>query len=132
MADHLDSKSLVPFKKRGSGYQLPGMESTQEKQLIEQVDPDLRPDEQGYVRHYLSYADTMLNSSRNEGAQKKEGPAAPQDLNSRQNETTPDVKSDIPAQEINAPIPQEVLTPEVKIPDPEKAESHNPPDDRAA
>lgn len=29
---------------------------------LSQLDPDLRPEEQSYVSHYLGYADVLLNS----------------------------------------------------------------------
>ena len=61
MADHLESKNFEPFKKRGgNGYRLPSLAKEQEEQIINDVDPELRPEEQGYVRHYLGYADIML------------------------------------------------------------------------
>jgi hypothetical protein len=62
MADHLDSTKLVPFKKRRNGYHLPGLAKEEEQQIIDEVDPGLRADEQGYVRHYLAYADILLRS----------------------------------------------------------------------
>ncbi len=63
MADHLDSTNLVPFKKRRySGYHLPGM--VKEEEPIDEVDPELRPEEQSYVRHYLAYADILLKNVR--------------------------------------------------------------------
>jgi hypothetical protein len=63
MADHLDSKNLVPFKKRRNGYHLPGLQKEAEDEVIDQVDPELRPDEQGFVRHFLAYADVLLNKA---------------------------------------------------------------------
>jgi hypothetical protein len=62
MADHLDSKNLIPFKKRRNGYHLPGLQKEAEDQVIDEVDPELRPEEQGFVRHFLSYADVLLNN----------------------------------------------------------------------
>jgi hypothetical protein len=64
--DHLDSKNFVPFKKRRNGYHLPNLTRQAEEQVIEEVDPELRPDEQGYVRHYLGYADVMLKKAEEE------------------------------------------------------------------
>jgi hypothetical protein len=72
--DHLDSKNLVPFKKRRHGYHLPGLTKEIEEQVIDEVDPELRPEEQGYVRHYLGYADVMLKNAEAEAAP-EEGPA---------------------------------------------------------
>ena len=63
MADHLDSTKLVPFKRRHDGYHLPGLAKEQEEQIVDDVDPDLRPEEQGFVRHYLAYADILLRNS---------------------------------------------------------------------
>ena len=63
MADHLESKNFEPFKKRRNGYHLPNLAKEQEEQVIDGVDPELRPEEQGYVRHYLSYADILLKSA---------------------------------------------------------------------
>ena len=61
--DHLDSKNLVPFKKRRNGYHLPGLQKEAEEQVIDEVDPELRPEEQGFVRHFLSYADVLLKKA---------------------------------------------------------------------
>jgi hypothetical protein len=63
MADHLDSKNLVPFKRRHNGYHLPGLQKDSDEQVIDEVDPELRPDEQGFVRHFLAYADVLLNNA---------------------------------------------------------------------
>lgn len=64
--DHLDSKNLVPFKRRRNGYHLPVLTKEIEEQVIDEVDPELRPEEQGYVRHYLAYADVMLKNAEEE------------------------------------------------------------------
>jgi hypothetical protein len=61
MADHLDSKNLIPFKRRRNGYHLPELQKESEEQVIDEVDPELRPEEQGFVRHFLGYADVFLN-----------------------------------------------------------------------
>jgi hypothetical protein len=74
IVDHLDSKNLVPFKRRRNGYHLPALKKEEEAQVIDEVDPELRPEEQGYVRHYLNYADVMLKNSDAE----EEQPAAPE------------------------------------------------------
>src|SRR5512140_2592743 len=59
--DQLRSKNLVPFRKRHGRYNIPGM--TSENQiLMDRVDPDLSPEEQSYVRHYLGYADALMRS----------------------------------------------------------------------
>jgi hypothetical protein len=73
MAEHLDSTNLMPFKRRRhSGFHLPGLAKEEEEKIIDEVDPELRPEEQGYVRHYLNYADILLKNTR--GAE--EGPPA--------------------------------------------------------
>ena len=64
MTDHLDSTNLVPFKRRRrNGYHLPDLKGELEEQMIDEVDPDLRPEEQGFVRHYLGYADILLKNA---------------------------------------------------------------------
>jgi hypothetical protein len=60
--DQLKSRNLVPFKKRHGRYNLPGMASEHEA-LIDRVDADLSPEEQGFIRHYLGYADAFLRST---------------------------------------------------------------------
>ena len=65
MTDHLDSTKLMPFKRRRqNGYHLPGLAKEADEQMIDEVDPELRPDEQSYVRHFLGYADIMLKGAR--------------------------------------------------------------------
>ena len=72
MIDPLHSQNLVPFKKDGTGYRLPGGARDEEEHLTGQVDPDLSPEEQGFVRHYLAYADTLLrNASKEDSSQNK-------------------------------------------------------------
>src|SRR6185437_16429403 len=64
MPDHLDSTKLMPFKRRRkNGYHLPGLAKEEEEQVIDEVDPELRPEEQGYVRHFLAYADVLLKNA---------------------------------------------------------------------
>ena len=60
--DQLRSKNLVPFKKRHGRYKIPGMTSENEV-LMECVDADLSAEEQSYVRHYLNYADALMNKA---------------------------------------------------------------------
>jgi hypothetical protein len=78
MVDHLDSKNLVPFKKRRNGYHLPGLQKEAEDQVIDEVDPELRPEEQGFVRHFLGYADVLLShaSANPEEELPEEAPSA--------------------------------------------------------
>ena len=59
--DQLKSGNLVPFKKRHGKYRIPGLAQEHEV-LMERVDPDLSPEEQGFIRHYLGYADAFLRS----------------------------------------------------------------------
>ena len=84
MNDHLDSTNLVPFKKRGNGYHLRGLAKEHDEQVIEEVDPELRPEEQGYVRHYLSYADILLKHAESEPQETEEhGPDSGESTNGR-------------------------------------------------
>ncbi|HEY2114072.1 MAG TPA: hypothetical protein VGJ51_03230 [Candidatus Angelobacter sp.] len=62
ISDQLKSRNLVPFKKRHGRYNLPGMTSEPEA-LMDRVDADLSPEEQGFIRHYLGYADAFLRST---------------------------------------------------------------------
>lgn len=41
---------------------MPGLAKEEEEQVIDEVDPELRPEEQGYVRHFLAYADVLLRN----------------------------------------------------------------------
>ncbi|HEX4602905.1 MAG TPA: hypothetical protein VH724_02855, partial [Candidatus Angelobacter sp.] len=60
MIEQLHSKNLVPFKKRGSPYSIPGMTAENELGMIDRLEHDLSLEEQRYIRHYVSYADTFL------------------------------------------------------------------------
>jgi len=59
--DQLKSRNLVPFKKLNGKYNLPGTASENED-VMARVDTDLSPEEQGFIRHYLGYADAFLRS----------------------------------------------------------------------
>ena len=59
--DQLKSRNLVPFKQRNGKFNLPGTASEHEI-LMDRVDTDLSPEEQGFIRHYLGYADALLRS----------------------------------------------------------------------
>jgi hypothetical protein len=59
--DQLKSRNLVPFKKRHGKYKIPGLAGEHEV-LMDRVDPDLSPEEQVFIRHYLGYADAFLRS----------------------------------------------------------------------
>jgi len=72
--DQLKSRNLVPFKKRSGRYRIPGVANEHEV-LMDRVDADLSPEEQGFIRHYLGYADTLLQSTEYIVPQPMEGPA---------------------------------------------------------
>ena len=64
--DQLRSKNLIPFKKRNGRYNIPG--SGSENQIsMDRVDSDLSPEEQGYIRHFLGYADALIRSAEDTG-----------------------------------------------------------------
>lgn len=65
MSDHLESKNLVPFSKRHSGFQLPGVQKDRDEELLEAIDPDLTAEDEGVIRRYLHYADTLLGEPEN-------------------------------------------------------------------
>lgn len=73
--DQLKSRNLVPFKKGPGRYKIPGVVSEHEA-LMDRVDTDLSPEEQGFIRHYLGYADTLLQSTEYIVPEPLEGPAA--------------------------------------------------------
>ena|SRR5205807_1496163 len=62
-AKSFDIKNLLPFHKGGSG--VPGGIRGEEDKVA-QVDPNLSPEEQIYVRHFLGYADILLASPPDE------------------------------------------------------------------
>jgi hypothetical protein len=62
MTDQLNSKNLVPFKKRRGAYSIPGMSPVDEKRPVPEVDQSLTHEEQSYIRHYLNYADMLLQN----------------------------------------------------------------------
>jgi hypothetical protein len=72
--DQLKSRNLVPFKKGPGRYKIPGLTSENEVPM-DRVDTDLSPEEQGFIRHYLSYADTLLQNTEYIPLQPLEGPA---------------------------------------------------------
>jgi hypothetical protein len=73
--DQLKSRNLVPFKKRNGKYNIPGMTSEHEI-LMDRVDADLSPEEQGFIRHYLGYADAFLRSTEHILPELREEPIA--------------------------------------------------------
>jgi len=56
-----DIRRLSPFHREGDRLPKAGPERSDE---LASLDPDLRPDEQSYVNHYLSYADVLLKQSQ--------------------------------------------------------------------
>jgi hypothetical protein len=64
MKEPLHSKNLLPFKDRRNGYHLPGGAIEEEEHFIDLVDPELSHEEQGFIRHYLAYADVFLQNAR--------------------------------------------------------------------
>lgn len=65
MSDHLESKNLVPFSKRHNGFQLPGARKDRDEELLDSIDPDLTAEDEGVIRRYLHYADTLLGEPEN-------------------------------------------------------------------
>jgi hypothetical protein len=70
--DQLKSRNLVPFKKRNGRYNIPGLASEHEVLM----DADLSPEEQGFIRHYLGYADAFLRSVEHIVPEPREEPVA--------------------------------------------------------
>src|ERR1700739_1901097 len=60
--DQLNSKNLVPFRKRRGRYKIPGM-APENEVLMDRVDPGLTQEEQSYIRHYLGYADAFIRAA---------------------------------------------------------------------
>jgi hypothetical protein len=52
-------KRLKPYHREAERMPMPAPEKTDE---ISELDPNLRPEEQSYVNHYLGYADILLNA----------------------------------------------------------------------
>jgi hypothetical protein len=61
-----DIKKLRPFRKPDN--RLPQTTPDEDEQIA-QLDQNLRPDEQAYVRHYVGYADVLLNEAEAPPAQ---------------------------------------------------------------
>jgi hypothetical protein len=76
LTDQLNSKNLVPFKKRRAPYHIPGMTGEDEEHGLDQVDHDLSREEQRFIRHYLGYADALLKNAPTEVAESQEGSAS--------------------------------------------------------
>jgi hypothetical protein len=73
--DQLKSRNLVPFKKRNGRYKIPDMTSEHEA-LMDRVDADLTPEEEGFICHYLGYADAFLRSVEHIVPEPREEPVA--------------------------------------------------------
>jgi hypothetical protein len=56
-----DIKRLRPFHREGDRLPKTSPEKSDE---LASLDPNLRPDEESYVIHYLNYADVLLNEGR--------------------------------------------------------------------
>jgi hypothetical protein len=67
MTDHLDNKNLVPFFKRRGSFRMMGGKKSHDEEMLEQVDPNLRPEDEGVILRYLNYADTLLGSPDEHG-----------------------------------------------------------------
>lgn len=60
---HFDLNKLKPYLREGDRMPKPAPEKAD---TLSQLDPDLRPEEQSYVSHYLGYADVLLDSDSQE------------------------------------------------------------------
>lgn len=56
-----DIKRLRPFRKSGDRMPRTGPD---EEDKIAKLDHDLQPEEQAYVRHYVKYADVLLDQEQ--------------------------------------------------------------------
>ena len=66
-----DIRQLKPFHRRGDRLPQPAPEK---EDLIAELDPNLTPEEQAYVNHYVGYADVLLNESEEEDAPVQQKP----------------------------------------------------------
>jgi hypothetical protein len=91
--DQLKSRNLVPFRRRHGKYNIPGM--TSENQVsMDRVDPDLSPEEQSYVRHYLGYADALIRSAEENASLSREGDSSAMSIDQPPAEGTNEPGSD--------------------------------------
>lgn len=67
MVNHLDNNNLVPFFKRRGSFRMLGVTRNHDEEMLEQLDPNLQPEDEGIIRRYLSYADTLLGSPDEKG-----------------------------------------------------------------
>lgn len=65
-----DIRRLKPFHRPGERFPTPIPEK---EDTLTELDPDLKPDEQAYVSHYLSYADVLLNEPAAKSAKPPDG-----------------------------------------------------------
>jgi hypothetical protein len=79
MSKHLDSDNLIPFRRHDHAYHLPQLAEETAQETVDEVDPGLEPEDQGFIRHYLGYADVLLRAADQESRQSKviEMPAKP-------------------------------------------------------
>ena|ERR1700759_2899571 len=71
MTDQINSTNLVPFRKRRGPYHIPGMTGGNEEHALD-VDYNLEPEEERFIRHYLGYADTLLKIDVTEASEQEE------------------------------------------------------------
>ena len=83
MGNHLDTKNLVPFSRRQNGFRLPGMAKDHDEEMLEHLDPDLRPEDEGMIRRYLHYADTLLGNPEENQSTLVQGGGPAKDLAGR-------------------------------------------------
>ena len=55
---HFDIERLKPYRREADRMPKPAPEKMD---TVAELDPNLRPDEQSYVNHYLKYADVLLD-----------------------------------------------------------------------
>ncbi|HEY2499685.1 MAG TPA: hypothetical protein VGK24_21710 [Candidatus Angelobacter sp.] len=96
----LHSRNLVPFKKRRGAYRIPGL-TRENEPPIGQVEQDLTPEEQRFVRHYLSYADQFLRSVPEE-EYTRPAEEINETIQPEKTEKRPQVESDIGQEEYRA------------------------------
>lgn len=71
MRKHLDSDNLIPFRRHDRAYHLPELAEETADETMDQVDPGLDPEDQGFIRHYLGYADILLRAAETRAGRAK-------------------------------------------------------------
>ncbi len=66
MSKHLDSGNLILFRRHEHAYQMPELAEDTAAEAMDQVDPGLKPEDHGFIRHYLGYADVLLRTREND------------------------------------------------------------------